>query len=55
MESAEADAYYRQCIDACTQVIESGRMTKDLARLTEIEKPVVLNSQDFIRAIREEL
>ena len=27
MESGEADAYYRQCIDACTQIINSGRFS----------------------------
>ena len=30
-------------------------MTKDLALITSIENPVVLNSRDFILAIREEL
>ncbi len=35
--------------------IESGRMTKDLALITTIEEPVVLNSQQFIQEIRKEL
>ena len=30
-------------------------MTKDLALITELENPVVLNSLDFIKAIRETL
>ena len=30
-------------------------MTKDLALITTIENPTVLNSRDFILAIREEL
>ncbi len=30
-------------------------MTKDLALITSIENPTVLNSQDFIRAIRKTL
>ena len=30
-------------------------MTKDLAVSTTIENPTVLNSEDFIKAIREEL
>ncbi|MBQ7506735.1 MAG: NADP-dependent isocitrate dehydrogenase [Lachnospiraceae bacterium] len=51
----ELSAFADRLEKASLQVIESGRMTKDLALLTEIEKPVVLNSQDFIRAIREEL
>lgn len=40
---------------ACIDTIESGRMTKDLALITELPDPVVLNSQDFIRAIRASL
>ena len=28
-------------------------MTKDLALITELENPVVLNSENFIKAIRE--
>ena len=30
-------------------------MTKDLALITEIENPVVLNSKEFIQEIRREL
>ena len=40
---------------ATLSVIESGKMTKDLALITSIENPVVLNSRDFILAIRKEL
>ncbi|MCI5518173.1 MAG: NADP-dependent isocitrate dehydrogenase, partial [Roseburia sp.] len=40
---------------ACIKTIESGKMTKDLALITTIENPVVLNSEGFIKAIREEL
>ena len=40
---------------ACIDTIESGKMTKDLALITELENPTVLNSRDFIRAIREAL
>ena len=35
--------------------IESGKMTKDLALITTLEDVTVLNSQDFIKAIRENL
>lgn len=35
--------------------IESGKMTKDLALITSMKDVTVLNSQDFIKAIREEL
>ena len=40
---------------ACIETIESGKMTGDLARITSLENPVVLNSKDFIVAIRETL
>ncbi len=40
---------------ACIDTIESGKMTKDLALITEFENPTVLNSEDFIKAIRETL
>ncbi len=35
--------------------IESGRMTKDLALITSIENPTVLNSANFIKEIRKTL
>lgn len=40
---------------ATLSTIEDGKMTKDLALITSIENPTVLNSRDFILAIREEL
>ena len=40
---------------ATIQTIEEGKMTKDLALITTIENPTVLNSKDFILAIRENL
>lgn len=40
---------------ACLKTIEDGKMTKDLALITSIENPTVLNSQDFIKAIRTTL
>ena len=40
---------------ACIKTIEDGKMTKDLALITTMENPTVLNSRDFILAIREEL
>jgi isocitrate dehydrogenase len=40
---------------ACIDTIESGKMTKDLALITELENPTVLNSEDFIKAIRQTL
>ncbi len=41
--------------NACISTIEAGNMTKDLALITSIENPTVLNSRDFILAIRKEL
>lgn len=38
---------------AILDTIESGRMTKDLALITELTDVTVLNSQDFIKAIRK--
>lgn len=40
---------------ACLDTIEAGKMTKDLALITSIENPTVLNSENFIKAIRETL
>ena len=40
---------------AVIDTIESGKMTKDLALITTLPNPVVLNSRDFILAVRENL
>lgn len=40
---------------ATLETIESGKMTKDLALITSLENVTVLNSQDFIKAIRARL
>jgi len=40
---------------ATTGTIEEGKMTKDLALITSIENPVVLNSEGFIKAVRGKL
>ncbi|WP_406544864.1 NADP-dependent isocitrate dehydrogenase [Pseudobutyrivibrio sp.] len=40
---------------ACVKTIEDGKMTKDLALITSIENPTVLNSRDFIIEIRKTL
>lgn len=40
---------------ATTGAIEDGKMTKDLALITSLENPTVLNSEEFIKAIRERL
>ena len=40
---------------ATLKTIEDGKMTKDLALITSTANPTVLNSKDFILAIRKEL
>ena len=41
--------------EATIKTIEDGKMTKDLALITTLPNPVVLNSENFIKAIRETL
>ncbi|RKI90023.1 NADP-dependent isocitrate dehydrogenase [Parablautia intestinalis] len=38
---------------ACVKTVEDGKMTKSLSLISTCENPVILNSLDFIRAIRE--
>lgn len=52
---ADLAAFADHLEKACIAVIESGKMTKDLALITELEHPTVLNSEQFIREIRKEL
>ena len=40
---------------ATLDTIESGKMTKDLALITTIPNPIVLNSEEFIEAIADKL
>jgi isocitrate dehydrogenase len=53
--NTELSAFADKLEKACLGTIESGRMTKDLALITSIEHPTVLNSEAFIKAIRSEL
>ena len=53
--AAELDEMADKLEKACVDTIESGKMTKDLALITTIENPTVLNSEDFIKAIRATL
>lgn len=47
---------FADCLEKATlQTIESGRMTKDLALITSLTEVTVLNSQEFIQAIRTTL
>ncbi len=54
-DNAELAAFADKLEKATLGTIESGKMTKDLALITTIENPTVLNSKDFILAIRENL
>lgn len=40
---------------ACIKTVEDGKMTKSLSLISTCENPVILNSLDFIKAIRETL
>ena len=51
----ELSAFADRLERATLETIESGKMTKDLALITSLEDVTVLNSQDFIKAIREKL
>ena len=51
----ELEEFADRLEQATIDTIESGKMTRDLALITSIKDPVVLNSRDFILAIRERL
>ena len=47
---------FADCLEKATiDTIESGNMTKDLALITSISNPTVLNSEAFIQAVAERL
>ncbi len=52
---AELASFADNLEKACIATIESGKMTKDLALITELEQPTVLNSEQFIKEIRKAL
>ena len=51
----ELSAFADKLERACIKTIEDGKMTKDLALITSIKNPTVLNSRDFIIEIRKTL
>ncbi len=51
----ELSAFADKLERACLSTIEAGKMTKDLALITTLEHPTVLDSEGFIKAIRETL
>lgn len=52
---ADLMAFADHLEQACIATIESGKMTKDLALITELDQPTVLSSEGFIKEIRKEL
>ena len=53
--NAELSTFADKLEKATIATIEAGKMTKDLALITSLKDVTVLNSQDFIKAIRETL
>ncbi len=51
----ELSAFADKLEAACISTVESGKMTKDLALITTLEGVQALNTQDFIKAVRETL
>ena len=54
-KNSELIAFGEKLEEACIKTIEDGKMTNDLAIITSMENPTVLNSEEFIKAIRETL
>ena len=53
--NAELVSFAEKLERACIKTVEDGKMTKSLSLISTCEKPVILNSLAFIRAIRETL
>ncbi len=54
-EIPELVAFAQKLEQACIQTVESGKMTKSLAAISNIPNPVELNSLEFIKAIKATL
>ena len=52
-ELPELMAFADKLEKACIKTVEDGKMTKSLSLISTCENPVILNSLDFIKAIRE--
>ena len=48
-------AFAEKLEQACIRTVEDGKMTRSLSLISTCSEPVILNSLDFIRAIRETL
>lgn len=54
LDGIEALAAFADKLEkACIKTVEDGKMTKSLSLISTCENPVILNSLDFIKAIRE--
>lgn len=53
--NTELSAFADRLEQATIDTIEGGEMTKDLANITTLPNPTVLNSEDFIKAIAKRL
>ena len=53
--NGELVAFADKLEQACIGTVEDGKMTKSLSLISTCEKPVILNSLEFIQAIRETL
>lgn len=53
--NAELSGFADRLEKACIKTVEEGKMTKSLSLISTCENPVILNSLEFIRAIRETL
>ncbi|MCI8799591.1 NADP-dependent isocitrate dehydrogenase [Acetatifactor muris] len=51
----ELTAFADKLEQACIRTVEDGKMTRSLSLISTCENPVILNSLDFIRAIRATL
>lgn len=51
----ELAEFARKLERACIQTVEEGKMTKSLSLISTCENPVILNSLEFIKAIRDTL
>lgn len=51
----ELTAFADKLEQACIKTVEDGKMTKSLSLISTCENPVILNSLEFIQAIRETL
>ncbi len=52
---AELTEFAGKLEQACIKTVEGGKMTKSLSLISNCENPTILNSLDFIKAIRETL